>query len=365
MVPAPPGTMRLRMMIALLTMVALGAACEKPEEKKGGEETATTEETKTQEVKEEEPKAKELTVYCGRNEEMLKPLMEKFQKDKGVTLKVQYAKSAQLAATLMEEGDASPADIFFAQDVSTLGFLQKEGKLVKLSDDLLNKVPETYRSKDGKWVGISGRARVFTYNTKLKPEELPKDVDALLDARWKGKLGWAPENASFQSFVAAMIAERGEEKTLEWVKGIAALEPKAYPKNTPLVTAVGRGEIDGGLTNHYYLFRLKAENGDDFAAANHYFKNGKAESLVNAAGVGVLEKSKNKKVAEELIAFLLSEESQKYFAEKTHEFPMLDGMAPADKLPKISELAPPATDLSTLGDLAGAVKVLREAGVIK
>ncbi len=354
--------MRVRTLLAMAVLLC-GVGCEQPKEK----ETPKDEKpAATNSAEAGDEKAKELTIYCGRNEEMLKPLLEKFEKEKGVTLKVQYAKSAQLAATLMEEGEASPADIFFAQDVSTLGFLEKEGKLAPLPKALLDKVPETYRSKTGSWLGVSGRARVFTFNTKsVKPEELPADVDALLDARWKGKLGWAPENASFQSFIAAMIAERGEEKTTEWVKGYAALEPVAYPKNTPLVDAVGKGAIDGGLTNHYYLFRLKAENGDDFAASNHYFKNGKAGSLVNAAGVGVLKKSANQELAQELVAYLLSEPSQKYFAEETHEFPVIDGVDASGKLPKISELNPPKTELSSLGDLAPAVKLLRDAGVLK
>ncbi len=353
--------MRVRTLLAMAVLLA-GVGCEQPKEK----ETPTGEKpAATNGAEKVEEKAKELTVYCGRNEEMLKPLLEKFQKEKGITLKVQYAKSAQLAATLIEEGDKSPADLFFSQDVSTLGFLEKEGKLEALPKELTDKVPETYRSKTGAWVGTSGRARVFTFNTKsVKPEELPADVDALLNERWKGKLGWAPENASFQSFVAAMIAERGEAKTKEWVEAFAKLEPKAYPKNTPLVDAVGKGAIDGGLTNHYYLFRLKAENGPEFAAENHYFKNGKAGSLVNAAGVGILKKSANKELAQELVKYLLSEPAQTYFVEKTHEFPVLDSIE-SKKLPKVSTLKPPKTELSSLGDLAPAVKVLKDAGVLK
>ncbi len=348
---------------SLVALLVAGAmACEK----EAGSDTATTAETTAEAATTAEEAPQSLTLYIGRNEEMIKPLVEKFAESSGIEVKAQYAKSAELAATLVEEGDASPADVFFAQDVSTLGFLSKEGKLATLPDDLVSKVPEAYQANDGTWVGTSGRARVLAYSTTaVKAEDLPADVDALVNDRWKGKLGWAPENASFQSFVAAMIAERGEEETKKWLEAVQKLEPKAYPSNTPMVTALGRGEIEVGLTNHYYLFRLKKENGDDFPVANHYFKSGKSGSLVNSAGIGVLKTSKNKEAAVKFAEYLLSKEAQEYFANETHEFPLIAEVDAGEKLPPVSELKVPPTDLSTLGELEPAVKLLREVGALK
>lgn len=347
----------------LLVFLAGSTACDK----KGadGATDTSTSETSTEATDESED-AGELVVYCGRNEEMLKPLIEKFDEANEVDVRVQYAKSAELAATLVEEGENTPADIFFAQDVSTLGFLSKEGRLTKLDSGLLESVPKTFRAEDGTWVGTSGRARVLAYNTsEVAAKDLPADIDALIDDKWKGRLGWAPENASFQSFVAAMIAERGEDETRKWLEAIQKLDPKAYPSNTPMVTAIGRGEILVGLTNHYYLYRLKKEHGEDFPVANHYFKSGKAGSLVNSAGVGIVKSGDNPDAAEKFVAFMISDEAQEYFANQTHEFPLIEGIEAGDDLPPISELNPPKTDLSSLGQLEPAVKLLREVGALK
>jgi iron(III) transport system substrate-binding protein len=355
---------RLKTLTLALTLILAAAACDKSDATDTQIATTATSETATgaSEAKE----AQSITLYCGRNEEMIRPVVEMFTKETGIEVKAQYAKSAELAATLVEEGDASPADLFFAQDVSTLGLLSKEGKLEGLPKESFERVPATYRDADGNWVGITGRARVLAYNTEnVKPEELPSDVDELIDPKWKGQLGWAPENASFQSFVAAMIVERGPDETKKWLEAVMALEPKAYPSNTPMVTAIGRGEIKVGLTNHYYLYRLKAEHGDDFAAANHYFKSGKSGSLVNAAGVGIVNTSKNKEAAAKFIEFLLSDEAQKYFADQTHEFPLIERVEAGEKLPRVTELNPPPTDLSALGQLEDAVNLLREVGALK
>ncbi|MEM1346911.1 MAG: iron ABC transporter substrate-binding protein [Myxococcota bacterium] len=354
----------------LAALVFLG--CEDSKKKSEAEQPKTAAEDKgapteaeqaKQEVKEETPK--KLVIYSGRKEKLVGKLIEKYEKEKGVEVEVQYGKSAQLAATIIEEGDKSPADLFFAQDVSTLGFLQSEGKLVQLPKELTGVVPEKFRSDKDMWVGTSGRARVLAFSTKaVKAEELPGDIDALVDERWKGKLGWAPENASFQSFVAALIAERGEEKTLEWLKSIQALEPRAYPSNTPMVTAIGNGEIEVGLTNHYYLFRLKAEHGQEFAADNHYFKSQKAGALVNSAGLGILKTSTNQDAARAFIEYVLSKESQTYFANETYEFPLIEGVEASTELPELGELAVPPTDLSKIGDLEPTVRLLREAGAL-
>ncbi|AWV88685.1 iron ABC transporter substrate-binding protein [Bradymonas sediminis] len=351
----------MRNVLLILSMLALVlSGCDKPKEVE-----STTGEAAVEKVADAEEKVGELTIYSGRNEEMLKPLMAQFSEESGIEIKVQYGKSSELAATLVEEGDASPADVFFAQDVSTLGFLANEGKLVA-NEKFAERVPATFRAADNTWVGVSGRARVLAYNTNtVKPEELPADVDGLLNERWKGRIGWAPENASFQSFVAAMIAQRGQEETKKWLEGVMALAPKAFPSNTPLVTAVGRGEIEVGLTNHYYLFRLKAEHGEDFPVANHYFRSGKSGSLVNAAGVAVVKTGQNREAADAFVEFLLSKPAQEYFATKTHEFPLVAGVETGGKIPKITELKTPATDLSTLGQLEPAVRLLHEIGALK
>jgi iron(III) transport system substrate-binding protein len=211
-----------------------------------------------------------LVVYSGRGEPLVAPVLAAFEQRSGVDLQVKYGDTAQLAAAILEEGARSPADVFLAQDASTLGFLDGKATFAPLSAAVTARAPAGMKSTAGRWVGLSGRARVLAYNTKaLKPEQLPESIDELTSPRWKGRVGWAPENASFQSFVAAMIALRGREPTERWLVAMKANAPKEYPKNTPAVIAVARGEIDVALVNHYYLHRLKAEQGADFPVANH------------------------------------------------------------------------------------------------
>lgn len=307
-----------------------------------------------------------LTLYCGRNEEMLRPLLERYERETGVRISAQYAGSSALAATLVEEGDRARADLFFAQDVSTLSYLEREGRLAALPPEILDRVEERFRSRTGRWVGTSGRARTLVYNTEHFAENpLPYDVDALTDAAYRGRVGWSPENASFQSFLAAMILERGEDATRAWLLAMKNNEARSYPSNTPLVVAAGRGEIIAGLTNHYYLFRVQAENNGTLPIANHYFRNGRAETLINAAGIGVIEGSPRRDAALAFIAWLLGNDAQTFFATETYEFPLVSGIERPGELPMPNELAFTRVDLGALGDLEGAVRLLHETGILQ
>src|SRR5688572_16292510 len=249
-----------------------------------------------------------LTVYSGREEELVAPLFERFERETGVDVDVRYGDSAELAATIAEEGDNSPADVFFAQDPGSLGAVEEEGLLAELPDDQLERVDERFRDPDGRWVGTSGRVRVIAYNTdELSENEVPDSVFELTDPKWKGKVGFPPTNASFQAFITAMRLSAGEEKTRSWLEGMKANDPKLYEKNTPVVEAVGAGEIQLGLVNHYYLSLVKEEN-PEAAVANHYTAGDDPGALVSVAGAAILEPSDNEDAAREFVDYLLSEE---------------------------------------------------------
>ncbi|MBA2359012.1 MAG: extracellular solute-binding protein, partial [Actinobacteria bacterium] len=198
-----------------------------------------------------------LTVYSGREQEIVEPLFERFQEATGIEIEVRYGESAELAATIAEEGGNSPADVFFAQDAGTLGFLAAEGRLTRLPQALLDRVQRPYRDPGGRWVGTSGRARVVAYNTEeLSEADLPDSILDFADPRWKGKIGLPPTNASFQAFVTAMRLTLGEGRTREWLDAIKRNEPKFYEKNLPVVEAIAAGEVEVGFVNHYYLYLL-------------------------------------------------------------------------------------------------------------
>ena len=303
-----------------------------------------------------------LVVYSGRSESLIGELLQKFETETGTKIQVRYGDTAELAAALLEEGDNSPADVFFAQDAGALGAIQKAGKFTQLPDSVLNKVAATYRSPQGTWVGVSGRVRTVDYNVDLVPEaELPQSIFDLTDPKWKGKVGWAPTNGSFQAFVTAMRISEGEDRTREWLEGMKANEAKVYPKNVPIVEALGRGEISLGLVNHYYLDRAKKENPS--LPVMHHFTND-VGSLVNVAGVGILKTADQVDAAQELINFLLSEEAQTYFAQETEEYPLVEGIALGEGTKPLSEIQTPDVDLSNLDDLEGTLQLLQETGVI-
>ncbi len=279
---------------------------------------------------------------------------------------MRYGDTAEMAATILEEGQNSPADVFFGQDAGALGALAAEGRLAELPEDLLNRVDARFRSPGGQWVGTSGRARVVAYNmAAVSPEDLPDSIYGFTDPAWQGRIGWPPTNGSFQSALTAMRVLDGEEAAREWVEGILANDPVTYPSNSVALEAVAAGEVDVAFINHYYLFRALAEQGDDYGADIYFLPGGDAGALVNVAGAGIVNSTDQPEAAEQFIRFLLSDESQQYFSETTFEYPLVDGIAADPRLPALSEIETPQIDLSDLSDLEGTLALLQETGALE
>ena len=212
-----------------------------------------------------------LVIYSGRSESLVDPIIQQFKGATGIDVQVKYAGTSALAATLLEEGENSPADVFYAQDPGGLAAVSE--MMVALPEDVIATTPEWARSSDGNWVGITGRARVVVYGTdELTEADLPDDLWGFTEPRWKGRVGWAPTNGSFQAMVTALRVGWGEERTEEWLRAMLDNDVQVYPKNTPQVAAAASGEIDVGLVNHYYLYRFIAEEGEDFPARNAHLR---------------------------------------------------------------------------------------------
>ncbi len=311
----------------------------------------------------------EITLYSGRAEDLVGPIIERFRKETGIQVKVRYGGTAELTATILEEGKNSPADVFWAQDAGALGAIAKGGRFSVLPNSTLEKVEARFRSPQGQWVGITGRARVLVYNTtKLKPEELPDSVYGLTEAKWKGRVGWAPSNGSFQAFVTAMRVLDGEAKTKKWLEDMKANNTKAYTSNTTKLNAVASGEIDVALNNHYYLYTALKDKGPSFSARNYYFRSGDAGALINVAGVGLLSSSKNQAAAKQFVDYLLAKEAQSYFSGDTpsdaFEYPLVAGIPVNPALPPLTQVKTPKLDLGSIDDLQGTLKLLRDVGLL-
>jgi iron(III) transport system substrate-binding protein len=214
-------------------------------------------------------------------------------------------------------------------------------------------------------VALSGRARVVVYNTdRLSPEDLPASILDFTDPQWRGRLAWAPTNASLQSFVTALRVAHGEDAAREWLVGMKANNVLDYPNNTAIVEAVAAGEVEAGFVNHYYLYSFLRERGEAFRARNYYTAPGDIGTLVNVAGIGMLAASDSPDLAAQLIDYLLSEDAQRYFAEETSEYPMIASVQAGGELPPLASIQPPAIDLGDLDDLEGTLRLMRETGVL-
>ena len=306
-----------------------------------------------------------LTIYCGRGESLVAPVVAAFRGATGIEVEIRYGGTADLAAQILEEGEASPADVYYGQDAGALGQLALEGRLRSLPSSILDRVDARFRDPGGRWVGTTGRARVFVYNTELvDPQDLPPTIHGLTDEKWKGRIGWSPTNGSFQAFVTAVRLLEGEEAAREWLAGMLANEPVAYPNNTAIYQAVADGEVEVALSNHYYLFRFLVQQGPDFQARSVSPAGGGAGSLINISGGGVLDTASNPEAAERFLAYLLSDEVQERFARQTFEYPLVPGIPTDPAVTPLTSVNPPELELGDLDDLRGTLDLLREVGAL-
>jgi iron(III) transport system substrate-binding protein len=324
--------------IALVSVLSLGACAGESPEANSGES---------------------ITIYSGRSEVLVQELLDTFTNETGIQVEVRYGDSAELAAQLLEEGSNTKADIFFSQDAGALGALSKEGLLKTLSADITDLVSSEFKAADSKWVGVSGRARVLVVNPN-NVSEIPGSYKDLMDPKYKGKIGIAPSNASFQAFVTAIRVLEGEEAAVEF---LAAMKENSvsFEKNSLILEAVEAGVVDLGLINHYYWFELaKTKGQENMVSEIRWFAPGDVGNLINIAGVGVLSENKSAAV---FAKWLLSDSAQKFFVEKTSEY-SLTGIAPIPGLLPLSEIKSPDIDLSDLDSLAETLELIRKAGLL-
>jgi iron(III) transport system substrate-binding protein len=308
----------------------------------------------------------DFTLYSGRNETLVGPLVEKYAEETGIAVDTRYGGTGELAATILEEGQDTPASLFFSQDAGALGLLADEGRFATLPSELLDRVEERFRDPEGRWVGVTGRARVLAYNVDTVAEDdLPASARDLIDPAWSGRVGWAPENASFQAFITAFRLIDGEDAVRSWLEAMIANGAVNFgDSNISVVQAIANGEIDAGLVNHYYVYAVGREAGEDFPVANHFFAAGDPGSLINVAGIGLIEGADDADAALAFADYLLSDEAQEYFATETFEYPLIEGVAPPEGLVPLNEIGHPDIQLGDLADLRGTLELLSEVGLV-
>ncbi len=318
----------------------------------------------------------ELVIYSGRSKALVDPLVEQYRQQTDREVSVRYGSDAQLLAALEEEGDQSPADVFWANTTGALGQARNADLLASLPDSLLER-PANFAPSSARWTPVTTRFRVLAYNPEnVNPEELPESVLDLpsLD-QYEGRIGWTPAYSSFQDFITAMRTLHGPDTTTTWLEDMQALNPNSYTSNTPMIQALAAGEIDIALTNHYYVLRLKYGDAkvEDESAVNpqapvetYHFASGDVGNLALVTGAGQLSTSDQPEAAQDFLRFLLSEEAQRFAATQVNEYPVIEGVEVPEYLMAVDQALQmsPTFDFEQLRDLDATLQLLRDAGAL-
>lgn len=306
-----------------------------------------------------------ITLYSGQHEQTVQALVKDFEARSGVTVHVRSGDEAELANQVLTEGKASPADVFFAENPPALTTLAEKGLLAKINAGTLSAIPAADSSAGGDWVGVSARSAVFAYNTTaVQASQLPASVKDLASPAWKGKLGIAPSETDFTPIVTRMIKAEGADATKTWLQALKA-NGKVYGSNEDLIAAINKGEVAGGVVDHYYWYRMRDEAG---AGAVHsalaFFGSGDPGSLVDVSGAGILSSSKHQAAAQAFLAYLVSQPAQQIVAtSQSYEYPLLAGVTAA-KLDKPLSAAGPVVPATDLGDGKQALDLLQSVGLL-
>ena len=315
-----------------------------------------------------------LTIYSGRDPELIEQIIDLFEEETGVQVFTRYGNSAEMSAQLLEEGDRTPAEVFYSQEVGAIGVLARAGLLAPLPDATIERVAPRFRpGEEHLWVGVTGRSRVIAYNPDVLAEagvDVPAGVLDLTDPAYEGLVAWVPDNAGFQAFVTGFRVSRGEDAARAWLEAMIANGAQRIAGNSGTLEAIEAGDQALGLINHYYWGRATEELGGlDEQTARLVFPAGDDPGgLVNATAVGITATGADNPAARQFVDFLLSDEVQALFASELFEYPVVPGVpgpeTQSELIPALDELEGPDLDLTDLDDLEGTQALLRELGLI-
>jgi iron(III) transport system substrate-binding protein len=308
-----------------------------------------------------------LTLYSAQHEQTVDTLVAGFEKATGIRVQVHSGDGPEVANQIIQEGAASPADVFFTENSPEIAVLDEKGLLAPVDPATLAEVPAKDSAPDGHWVGVLARENVLAYNTgMITASQMPTSLLDLAGPAWKGKVAIAPSDNDFLPLVNAVLVAKGHDAALAWLKGLKA-NAQIFDDDEGVVAAVNRGAVATGIINNYYWARLQAELGSGHMhSAIYHFSHGDLGGLINISGAGVLKTSKHPNEAQRFLAYLVAADTQKLLADNTvvFEYPLHPGIAPNPVLKPFDELQPPAITVAQLGDDAQVVDLLNEAGLL-
>lgn len=308
--------------------------------------------------------AEELTLYNGQHRQTTDAVVAAFTKATGIDVLVRSGASPQIANQIIEEGDLSPADVFYSEGSPPVAALSKRGLLTPIATDTLSQIPPTYVAANGEWVGISARARVVAFNRDMvKEADLPASILGFADPIWADRIAYAPASDAFQEQIVAILRLKGRETALGWLKGMKQVG-RIYNNNIGAMQAVERGEIAAALINNYYWFTVAKEVGaGKMRSALHYIRNQDPGALITVSAAATLKSARNPEAAQRFLAFLVSAQGQQVVADSMAEYPLRAGIVSPFALEPWDKLDPPPVTPADIGDASEAIPLAREAGL--
>ncbi len=333
---------------ALLTLALLAAACGGDGGTKLEGVAATVYDGKCA-----DDNGSSVTVYSGRSENLMKPVYDAFACQSGTSVRVRWGSSTDLALLIDTEGDRTEADVFISRSPGPVGFLEANGHLTAMDSSVLDLVDDDHRGDNGTWIGFSGRKRVLVHNVEIvPPSELPSSVFDLTDPKWRGRVAIPATNGSFVDWFTVFRDQYGNDVATQWLSDMVDNDARYYPNNVAIVEAAARGEIDVGLVNHYYNYRLAADAeaaGQEHRAANYDLSDEDIGSLLIITAATMTTNVSDREAAQDLIAYLLSPSVQRFFTRNTYEYPLGGGVEPNPVLPPLTALSIGSVDFDALG----------------
>ena len=306
-----------------------------------------------------------VTIYSSRNEQLIKPLLDKYTEETGVKVELVTDKTGPLMARLEAEGKNTPADMLLTVDAGNLWQAAEQGLLQPVASTVLDtNVPAKYRDPKGMWTGLSLRARTIFYDpSKVDPAQLSTYAD-LADPKWKGKLCLRSSKAVYnQSLVASMIEHLGAEKTEQVVRGwVANLATDAFSDDTSMLEAIAAGQCEVGIANSYYYGRLLDEK-PNFPVKIFWANQDTTGTHVNISGAGVIANSDNPDGALKLMEWLSSDEAQGLYASSDKEYPVKEGIDESELLRSWGPFKQDTISVQKFGALqTQAIQIMDKAG---
>lgn len=306
-----------------------------------------------------------IVVYNAQHENLVQSWVDGFTKETGINVTLRNGGDSELGNQLVQEGSASPADVFLTENSPSMVLVDNAKLFAPLEADTLKQVTAEFRPAHGRWIGIAARSTVFVYNPqKLNETQLPASLMDLAKPEWKGRWAASPSGADFQAIVSAMLALKGEQATLDWLKAMKT-NFVAYKGNSTVMKAVNAGQIDGGVIYHYYRFVDQSKTGENSKNTQlYYFKHQDPGAFVSLSGGGVLASSKHKAQAQAFIKYITGKEGQESLrTNNAFEYAVGVNAASNPKLVPLKDLDAPKVEPSTLNSKK-VIELMTQAGLL-